>query len=75
MSPPWKSKENTKIATPPRLDTPNEDSKDDLSVSKRPTLAKSKSQPKVAGTKSKLISFLRGFSVSDNCCHIYSSSS
>ena len=57
MSSPWKSKENTQIATPPGLNAADEDSKNDLSVSKRPTLAKSKSQPKVAGTKSKLISF------------------
>ncbi|KAF8799033.1 hypothetical protein BYT27DRAFT_7202794 [Phlegmacium glaucopus] len=48
----WKSKENAKIATPPGLDCAHEDSKDDdLFGSKRTTLAKSKSQPKVAGTK------------------------
>ena len=53
LSSPWKSKEDTKIATPPGLDPPNEDFKDDLSIRKH-TLAKSKSQPKVAGTKRKL---------------------
>jgi len=66
----WKSKENTKIATPPGLARANEDVKDDdLFGSKRPTLAKSKSQPKVAGTKSKLKQSLSAFSVSDNCCY------
>jgi hypothetical protein len=58
ISSPWKSKENTQVATPPGLNAANEDSRNDLSVTKRPTLAKSKSQPKVAGIKSKLISFL-----------------
>ena len=53
LSPPWmKSKQN--IATPPGLNSPNEDSKDDLFSSKRPMLAKSKSQSsKVGATKSK----------------------
>lgn len=51
LSPPWKSKHN--IASPQGLNIANEDSKDDLFSTKRPTLAKSKSQSKVAVTKSK----------------------
>jgi serine/threonine-protein kinase GIN4 len=51
LSPPWKSKQN--IASPLGLNTANEDSKDDLFGSKHPMLAKSKSQSKVAATKSK----------------------
>ena len=51
LSSPWKSKQN--IATPPGLNTANEDSKDDLFGSKRTTLVKSKSQSKVAANKSK----------------------
>ena len=50
---PWKSKQDREIATPPGLNTANEDSKDDLFGRNSPTLAKSKSQPKVAATKSK----------------------
>ena len=53
LSPPWKSKQDKEIASPPGLNTANDDSKDDLFGDKRPTLAKSKSQPKVAATKSK----------------------
>jgi hypothetical protein len=54
LSPPWKAKQNKGIATPPpELNIANEDSKDDLFGSKRPTLAKSKSQSKVAAAKSK----------------------
>jgi serine/threonine-protein kinase GIN4 len=54
MSPPWKSKQNKEIATPPPgLNAANEISKDDLFGSKRPTLAKAKSQSKVAANKSK----------------------
>jgi hypothetical protein len=41
------------FATPPGLNTANKDSKDDMFGSKRPTIAKSKSQSKVAATKSK----------------------
>ena len=51
LSSPWKSKQN--IATPPGLNSTNEDSKDDLFGGKRPTLAKSKSHLKVTATKSK----------------------
>lgn len=51
LSPPWKSKQN--VATPPGLKTANEDSKDDLFSYKQPTLAKSKSQSRVAASKSK----------------------
>ena len=51
----WKSNDNAKIATPPGLDHSNDNSKSrDMFDSKLPTLAKSKSQPKVAGTKGKL---------------------
>lgn len=55
MSLPWKGKEDTEIATPTGLSPANENSKDnDLFASKHPTLARSKSQPKVAATKGKL---------------------
>ena len=50
LSPPWKNKQNREIAP---LHAVNKDSKDDLFSSKRATLAKSKSQLKVAATKSK----------------------
>jgi len=53
LSPPWKSKQNKEFASPPGLNISKEESKDDLFGSKHPTLAKSKSQPKVAATKSK----------------------
>lgn len=53
LSPPWKSKQNKETPTPPGLNAANEDSKNDLFGSKPPTLAKSKSQSKVAATKSK----------------------
>lgn len=49
----WKDMENSKIATPPGLDDNSNDN--DMFGSKPPTLVKSKSQPKVIGTKGKLI--------------------
>lgn len=54
----WKDMdmENSKIATPPGLDDANDDPNDnDMFGSKPPTLVKSKSQPKVIGSKGKLI--------------------
>lgn len=62
---PWRSKDTAKTPTSPGLIPANENSNNDLSVSKRPTLAKSKSQPKVAGTKSMSTLFSSEFSVSD----------
>ena len=54
LSPPWKGKPNKEIVTPPPgLNPAKETSKDDLFGSKHPTLAKSKSQSKVAANKSK----------------------
>ena len=53
LSSPWKSKQNKEFATPPGLNAANEDSKDDMFGNKRPTFAKSKSQSKIAATKSK----------------------
>ena len=60
LSSPWKSKQNKEFATPPGLNTANEDSKDDMFGSKCPALAKSKSQLKVAATKSKANIALEG---------------
>lgn len=67
LSPPWKNKQDKEIGTPPGLDTANEGSKDDLFGSKHPMLAKSKSQPKVAATKSKANIVLERILVTDNC--------